>query len=490
MDKLFNKVKALFEKIKQIKHIKLIAGIAAGVLVLAIALVILLLGMQGPSLTPAQQYIKLETDLLHKLVDSIPEQTGDSAAVSNIDILPSDALLSLLGMEDMDWAKNLSVTLDAKQKDGLQETLWGFKVNGKQLFDATTITDPIAGVTYLVVPSVSEHFLKIDEAAAGNTDSSEIVDSATAITDFLSMLNISEMDVAKTLLNKYIDVFFSHMTEVDKHSELIYVGEKTQTVDVYDNYITEKVFTDAFRAVLKEARSDIALKSVFPEDADYEYVIDQMLAGLNSEPANDRRDAIVLKLYVSSEGHIVGRSILLPETDVSFQDISCITVNDGNTTAVKIRYSSMDMAYEFMLDGEGKGTLSMVQPDQTVILANLIYALEENTGFCEITLSDFFQNLLFQSDDMDPSLKITWEKSGTLAFTLRMSSEDLVTIRTSASSKEGPHSDITIPEASLDYSVQEELDQYMQSIDWSTVRANMLDAGIPKNMIDFLLGKE
>ena len=58
MDKLLEKMKTLLEKAKMLfrnmKHKKLILGITAGVLVLAIALVILLGGMQSAPLTLCQ----------------------------------------------------------------------------------------------------------------------------------------------------------------------------------------------------------------------------------------------------------------------------------------------------------------------------------------------------------------------------------------------------------------------------------------------------
>ena len=484
MEKFLSKLKALFDKVKQIKHIKLIAAIGAGVLVLAIALIILLVGMQSPALTPAQQYIKLETDLLHKLVDSVPTQEIEGSALTSIDILPADALLSLLGMEDMDWAKKLTINLDATQKDGLQKALWDFELNGNDLFTATTITDPVAGITYLVVPSVSEHFLKIDENAAGDLENGEIVGSASAITDFLAMLNISEADVAKSIINKYIDIFFSHMTEVEKQTQLISVGDKSQSAEVYTNYITEKVFTDALRAVLTEARGDVALKAIFPEDVDYTELIDTMLDELSSEPANDREDAIILKLYVDNTGSVIGRDLILPDMKVSV-----LTATDENGTACKLLYGNEDLSYALTVDGAGKGTVSMVQPDQTVILVNLAYSGTKESGICEITLSDFIESTLLQSTDLDPKLEINWNGSD-LSFALYASADKLVTINTSANIKEGPYEDIEIPEASLDYSVQDEYDAYMESVDWTIVRANMLEAGIPKNMVDFLLGKE
>jgi hypothetical protein len=148
------------------------------------------------------------------------------------------------------------------------------------------------------------------------------------------------------------------------------------------------------------------------------------------------------------------------------------------------------MGYEFMIDGEGKGTLSMVQPDQTVILANLSYSGTKESGICEITLSDFFENLIFQDTNVDPKLEIKWNAIDPMSFGFSMNGERFVTIETSTSTMEGPHESITLPEASFDYNVPEEYEQYLESVDWSLLRTNMLEAGIPENIVNFLLGKE
>ena len=169
--------------------------------------------------------------------------------------------------------------------------------------------------------------------------------------------------------------------------------------------------------------------------------------------------------------------------------VSVLTATDENGTACKLLYGNEDLSYALTVDGAGKGTVSMVQPDQTVILVNLAYSGTKESGICEITLSDFIESTLLQSTDLDPKLEINWNGSD-LSFALYASADKLVTINTSANIKEGPYEDIEIPEASLDYSVQDEYDAYMESVDWTIVRANMLEAGIPKNMVDFLLGKE
>ena len=485
MKTLLEKAKMLF---RNMKHKKLILGITAGVLVLAIALVILLGGMQSAPLTPAQQYIKLETDLLHSLVNSIPDELAEGTAVTNIDILPTDALLAMFGMVDMDWAQKLTVTLDTKQKDNLQEVLWGFKLNGKELFTANMIADPITGITYLTVPIVSDLYLKIDESTAGVPDgSNDIVSSASGLTDFLAALNISEADVAKALLNKYIDIFFSHLTDVEKQTQVLNIGGKVQNAEVYTNYITEKVFTDALRAVLTEAKNDAALKAALPEDVDFEDMIDEALDALTAEPTNDRKEAIVLKLYVDSENNIIGRDLFISGTEISI-----LTATQNGSTAFKATYGDEELAYELMIDGSGNGTLSMVQPDQSVILGTLTYTGDKNKGSCEIKLSDFIENTLLQSTEIDPALQIRWETKGDTVdvdLSLLMAGEELVKIETSSTPKDAPAT-ITPPSSSLDMNVEEEMNRYMESIDMSALRANMLDAGVPQNIVDFLLGKE
>ncbi len=488
MDKLLKKMKTLLEKAKaflmNMKHKKLILGITAGVLVLAISLLILLSGMQSAPLTPAQQYIKLETDLLHSLINSIPNQSADGAADTTLDILPSDALLSMLGFEDMDWAKKLTLAIDAGQKGNLQEMLVDVQLNGADIFSMNMVTDALSGISYLCIPTISDHYLKVDSAAAGDMSNST-AGTASGLADFLAALNISEADVAKNIINKYIDIFFSHMTDVEKQTQVLTIGGKTQTADVYTNYITGKVFTDALRAVLTEAKNDTALKAALPADMDLADMIDEVLDSFEAEPSTDRKDAIVLKLYVDSEKNLIGRDVLVDGTEISI-----LTATENDSTAFKATYGNEDLAYELVVDGNGAGTLSMVQPDQSVILANLTYTGDENTGSCEVKLSDFIENLLLQSTNLDPALKIDWEKKDdtvNIALSLSMAGEEMVKIDTSSTPKDAPSS-ITLPGASLDYNNPEEYENYQSNMDLETVRANLLGAGVPEKFVNFVLG--
>lgn len=490
MDKLLDEMKALFGKTKMLfmnmKHKKLILGITAGVLVLAISLVILLSGMQSAPLTPAQQYIKLETGLLHGLVNSLYGAPAEGAADTTLDILPSDALLSMLGFEDMDWAKKLTLDIDAGQKGNLQNMLVDVKLNGTDIFSMNMVSDALSGISYLCIPTISDRYLKVDSSAMEGTDS-DVAGSATAITDFLAALNISEADVAKAIVNKYIDLFFSHMSDVEKETQVLTIGGKTQTAEVYTNYITEKVFTDALRAVLTEAKNDTALKAVLPEDMDLADMIDEVLDSFEAEPSTDRKDAIVLKLYVNSEGNIIGRDLLMGGTEVSI-----LTATENGSTALKVTYGNEDLSYAFMIDGNGSGTLSMVQPDQSVILGELTYTGDKNKGSCEIKPSDFIENLLLQATNIDPALKISWETNGDtvdIDLTLSMTGEEMVKIETSSTPKDAPSS-ITLPGASLDYNNPEEYENYMENMNLSVMRANLLRAGVPENIVNFVLGKE
>ncbi len=488
MDKLLAKMKTLLEKAKTLlmnmKHKKLVLGITAGVLVLAISLAILLGGMQSAPLTPAQQYIKLETDALHLLVNNLSNGPAEGAADTTLDIMPSDALLTMFGFEDMDWAKKLTLVIDAGQKDNLQNMLVGVKLNGTDILSMNMISDALSGVTYLCIPTISDHYLKVDSATAGDMNGS-IAGSASALTDFLAALNISEADVAKSLLNKYIDIFFSHMTDVEKETQVLTVGGKTQTAEVYTNHITQKVFTDALRAVLTEARNDTVLKAALPEDMDLADMIDEALDALETEPSTDREDAIVLKLYVDGEKNIIGRDVFIDGTEISI-----LTATQDDSTAFKATYGNEDLTYEFMVDGNGKGTLSMVQPDQTVILGNLTYTGDMNKGSCEIKPSDFIENLLLQATNIDPALTFGWETKGDtvdIDLSLSMAGEEMIKIASSSTPKDAPSS-ITLPNSSLDYNNPEEYENYENNMDLETVRANLLRAGVPENFVNFVLG--
>ena len=186
---------------------------------------------------------------------------------------------------------------------------------------------------------------------------------------------------------------------------------------------------------------------------DFEDMIDEILDSFAAEPSTDRKDAIVLKLYVDSDMALIGRDMFIGGTEISI-----LTATENDSTALKLTYGNEDLAYELMVDGSGSGTLSMVQPDQSVILATLTYTGDKDTGSCEVKLSDFIENMLLQSTDIDPALKISWEAKGDTVdvdLALSMAGEEMVKIETSSTPKDAPSSS-TLPGTSLDYNNPEE----------------------------------
>lgn len=461
--------------------------------VLAVAIPVAIIGCVGPQqqqADPAEQYVKLEGDALHGLINSMSAttNTAGSHATSTIDIIPSETLFAMMGLQDMDmtWAEKLTLKLDSKVDGANINALMNLGMNGKTLLAVDMITNPTTGISYLAIPTLSSYYLKVNQnnAAAG---------SAAAVNGLLSQLNIPETQTVKNLLNKYIDIILANMTLVEMETEDMTVGDKTQSVTVYKNYITEKVAQDTVKAVLTEVKKDETIKSMLPEGAELTDAIDEMLSSMNAEPSTDKEDAILLTVYVNGDNEIIGRAFSV-DRQVS---ISYLTLSDESGSATELAVTADTVQY--VLSGSatangGSYTLSMRGDGQNVTFGTLSYTGNSQSGSAQIRLSDFIQQSIFATTEIDPSLKIDWRISedGSAAdidLYLYMASQQIIGIETSTTNISDDRVEITVPGSSLDITNPDHQNYYLESLDFDTLQSNMLSAGIPSELVDAIMAQ-
>lgn len=479
---------------------KLIIMIVAAILAVTIpvGLIVALGGNNGNNnngqvLTPAEEYTKLESDALHKLVNSMAEtpNTSGSASTATIDIIPSDILFTMLGLGEMDmsWAEKLSFTMENKVKGSLIESLTHIGLNGKDIAALNLISNSQTGVNFLMIPTICTQYLQINQnsmtgdAAGGG---------ATSMSGLLSQLNAPEMDALKALLNKYIDIALSNMTLVEKTTKNVTVSGKTQSVTVYTNYITEKVALDTVKAILNEVKKDQAIKDILPEGTDLEATIDEWLSSMNTEPSEDKNEAIVLTAYVDTNGKIIGRALHI---DREFA-LSCITLSDESGSVSEFSLAGEDAQYTLAGNQNSAGgtyTLSTTSGGQTLVLGTLTYTVSGNSGICELKLSDFIEQNFLGTTELDPSLRIKWKladngNAADIDLYLYMASQQLIGIETSFSTLPGDV-EITVPDSGIDINDADRMEYYLSQVQFATLEQNMRAAGIPDAIVDALMAQ-
>jgi len=531
---------------------KLIISIVA--IVLAVAISVSLFFVFGKKNNDdkaklAEQYIALEGRALHDLVNVLLAENTDSgstdlvdplksASSAIIDIIPSDDLLAMIGAEDFGWINKFTMTMDVLQDGSMIQTIMGIGLNGKTIASLDMINDPLSGISYLAIPTISQYYLKAQNAATPNM--------APAMDSVMELLNA--LPTMRDSVNTYVDLVLAEMKHIEKGTENITVGDSSEKVTVYTNYITDKVAYDIITSVLNQAKSDSALKDLLPEGVDLEAEIDNILATLPKDAEDNKDEAIVLKVYLDDEDNVIGRKFdILGQAQFYYHgidggdamEIGFIAEGSGVIFEADLSGSSNSFILYLVEDGEpvelgaliitgdetkgscelklsedaaamlfGSSSASInaalkfnweTANDQTVItmllsmmgedmeVASLTFTGDDTTGTCELKLSDAIESLIFQSTEVDPAILISWgnDDDTDAKMVLSLAGTSLVTFEMTATEK--TPTDIEIPSDSLDLADPNAMQAFVNSLNLNTLRQNMLDANIPAQLVNELI---
>lgn len=512
---------------------KLIIAIIAIVLAVAIpvtAFVVLGNKEKPEKVNHAAQYAAMESAALHEIVNVLLAEGSGSesndipklASSVTVDVIPSDALLSMVGAQELDWVDKLTMSMDVLLDGTALETALGIGMNGKTIANLDMIMDPMAGISYMAIPAISNYYLKVQNA------------SAAAMPVEMAELRelLSALPTMRESVNKYIDLALAEMKNVEKGTEQITVAGKTETVTVYTNYITEAVAADIVKSVLNAAKNDSALKALLPADADLEAAIDSFLDTIPENPANDKEDALVLKVYLDAGSEVIGRSFDIADdmqifylstsdgtsTKLGFVEAAkglTLEITDGSIILYTTENSKTSELASFIYSGDekqGTATLKITAADtgtqmavvlnwnttgnktvvtlalqagtDSVTLATLTCTGDENEGSVELKLADAIEAMIFGSAEIDPSLLISWGDQ-TAKMDVLLMGEKLVTFEITETEK--TPTDINIPSNVLDMTDPNAMQTFVDSIQLDTLQQNMLNAGIPANIAALLI---
>lgn len=524
---------------------KLIIAIVAVVLAVAIPVTafVILGGKKEPEKADyAAQYAALESAALHNMVNTLlsdnisirPADPEKYAATAKVDISLSENILALMGLEGVTFADlGMPNTLTAKTDtyiDGFkQKVVLDLLLNGQTILSGNMISDPMSGVSYLAIPTISNYWLKAqNEAMAQLPDVSSLMNGLSEIAELLPTL--------REPLNKYIDLALAEMNNVEKGTETITVMGKSETATVYTNYITEKVATNAVKAVLTAAKSDSTIQSLLPANVNLEATIDMLLSSLPEDPSTAKEDAIVLKVYQDQSGKVIGRSFDLSGSAV----FSYFVSSDGSAAKLSIVASDEGFALEINKEGavlyaiqknesvkmgsltfsgdKQNGAVKLAlsktvtggNADQAIVLkwataddkftltlatesgaesADLGYLIisgDETKGSVEFKLADTLEASLFGTADADLSLLCNWDANDSTTaarMIVSLMGSPLVTFRFYDIEDIEP-ADVVFPSNALDAANSAAMNAYVNSLNLNILRQNLINAGIPALLID------
>jgi len=429
---------------------------------------------------PTEEYIALESNAMHEMINDAfdnAEPAADIHTTATVDVTLADALFEVLGNPDLNWIDKVSFAYDLHQNDSLIQALANVGMNDKPLFSFEGITNPLSGITYMAIPTISEYYMKMQQSSVPTADLEEM----------LSMLNTPETETVRKLLIKYVDIALNSMVNIEKSSEELVIKGQTQKVTVYTNYITGKVLIDALKAILTEAKKDSDLKAIFPAEVNFEASIDELIASLETaNPSTDKEEALVITTYADKDDNVLGRKFSADNLTISH--ISLPT----STGSVSETFLGNEQA-NYRLEGSNTAsgstyTLFITSAGQAIEVGTVAITGDKNDGACTVTLSDFLEQNMFGSTDADITLTIQWkltDKSADIDFYLSLMSQELIAVNITTSQSEAK--DVTAPDDHLSADNPEDEQVYLDSIDTYELMNNMLAIGFPSEYIDAVL---
>ena len=233
-------------------------------------------------------------DYLQTMEDSLKKQEKGTGMEAQIQLNANEFFLEALmtpvmGTEtDMGWLKNVVLNVDVDAKGEQMAMSCGVGVNDKVL---ATVAASIIGESNMLlvgVPELNEQYLGFD--LQGLDVDMDTVNALQAPTKKLIENMPSEKEVKK-MLDKYLNVIFDYVEEVEKVKEEVTVGDETKELTVLKVKITAPKLAQMMIQLLELAQEDEILKDMLLTIGEYtvdcEVAVEGMSYSLKEELYED-----------------------------------------------------------------------------------------------------------------------------------------------------------------------------------------------------------
>lgn len=432
------------------------------------------------------------------------------------------SLLGFLAPFDVSWADSVSATMKTTFKDGKEGVLMTLLINGSQICTIEYYLDPDTQDIYMRIPELSEKYFKVNLQEAMEAQEQEAEDMVSAYANSmnvsLSMLSdyaslLPEAAVVEGLLNKYAAFIFDNVTEGESAAETLTVGDVSEDCTVYEAQISAE---DAIRMgtdILESAREDEEIQKILEmwgesfSDGDdlYEQFSLAVEGGLSSlqetEISEEDTETITTKIWVSEDGTIAGRELSyaqgtpfltwkMPQADGKFgYELSIIDAENeenaytlyGNGT---IENDLLDGSYQIYVGDIPYVNIELTDYD-TASAKNgeingryviTVLASEENETMA--SLQNFGLTMDLGSSGASGSIKLSVTSASSSLGTLSITSK--------------PGEGIELPDLDslgevYDTANEEDMNAFAAELDLTTIMENILAAGVPEDVIDYVL---
>lgn len=491
----------------------------------AILLAAAITSTAGSSLVFAESYQETEKAKIASLASAIAEifKTAEDTSISDVyaDIClefgdTGRALAGMMVPIDISWANNIGFNYCTSIADGIEAIVGDLYLNNTAVCSLEYYLDTNTMQGYFCIPELHEAYLSIDLNEGFTEETSSMMKNL--MDNPMSLY--PESTVMEELINRYGEILADGFGESISGEDSISIEGVSMDCNSLEGQMQGEDAQNFLTTLLTTAKDDAQLKEIIEQWApmvelegesidsyqEFQTSIDATLAELEETPMTNDDSYVSSKLWLDTEGTIVGRQISLCEGAESMPILTYKAPKAGADKGFYLEIGADDAYFAIsgkgtVTDGKLNGTYDFMLDDVVMASVEIIDADEEAAedgsahGSYKFILQpgigeEEYQTLSSFALTADiENTGATSESCVTLGIT--MSDADLVSLRING----GPASPMELPDFAsltnvLDLASEDDLNTFIDEMDWSPILENCLSAGASEEavaMIDELI---
>jgi len=510
------------------KKVWIIGAVAAAlVVVLAVVLVnfqSLANATRKLAMSPQEYYSYIEKKQLEEMTsdffvnyDKSLEMYGDASGQSleyALDVelgeLVCEAISSSLGVEDVSGLSKIG--MDFKVATNEENYSGGIvaRLGDRSLISLNALAQMEKGMIYLQLPELSNKFIGVDISA----EMSELEDAFAEYGNVLELY--PEGEVLEDMIHRYMTIVIDSFEDVKEVKDVVTVGDYEEKCTTLCATMTEPEMYTMLETILKEAKDDKALQDMLVGFVAYAEVtdeqefrnsftesIDTYLNNIDIYKAQaDSNNYFSMSIMVNKKGEVIGRkfevnkqelliSYMMPQEKDAFGyelkvgSVSSLVIIEGEGTK-----TSSEMSGEFLIRMD---SMDIGQFDIATLVIESMDMKKWDQGLLDITCrikpdAELYSELgvgaagvLLAGYELiyEAHMEVGKEEA---ALSLVNGSELIIKLMTVA--KSGQYEGIEVPTDSILYETDEDLLEWMQTMDFDKFMENIAQSGMPAELVE------
>ncbi len=506
-----------------------IALAAVLVVVLAVGLAnfkVLANSMRKLVMSPQEYYAYLEKNAVEEMaagyVELYDKSLGAYGDVTNqsidysLDVELGELICDLLGssleLEDASGLSKIGVDLNLSLGEKLFFGELAARLDDDRLISVNAVADMETAMVYAQLPELSASYI--------SADISENAEQITAaVEEYAGMMDIYPAgEVLESIINRYAAIIIDSFAEVTEEKAVVAVGEMEQNSTKLCASMTGAEVIAMTEHILTEAKADEELLEVLVDFVNYAEGMDEaeiraeLLEAIDDYLANaetykaeaDADSKLTMSIWVNQKGEVIGRELAINESELM---ISYQMPEKGKEYGLQAQFAMEETVVELLgtgtqENGDMTGTFVVkLDSPETGELELFDVTLEHlnldkwEEGLGEMTCRIKPKKELYSELGLGAaaSLLVGYEliyevnsedMQATTSFTI--ANGEALLFKLAVFAKVGDAKDVTVPTESILMETDEDLLEWMMTIDFDGFMENLSQSDMPAELVELI----